>query len=85
MFVASRKCIRRYVGRWTWTWQRGYTIIYANGTAKPHCANCVPLQKWSCRGNIFTFRNVGSPGSWTMRLSPDGRKLIGSWGTAVKQ
>jgi hypothetical protein len=66
-------CARKVVG--VWSHQAGYTTIYANGTAYPHC--CWWIQTWNCKGNRYTFRNP-SGATWTQRLTPNGRYLVGA-------
>jgi hypothetical protein len=64
-------CACKFVGEWVYP--GGSTTVFANGTAKPKCAFCVPMQSWTCNGNTYYFSNSGPPGQFTATLVGENR------------
>ncbi len=70
-------CASKFVG--TWVYAGGTTDVRADGTAYPHCPNCVPLQTWTCDGNTYLFSNSGPPGQFTGTLVAPNRMQGPTW------
>ena len=54
-------CVCKFVGEWSYP--GGTTTVYANGTAQPHCAMCVPVQTWTCKRQYLSLQQFGAAGA----------------------
>ena len=54
-------CVCKFVGEWSYP--GGTTTVYANGTAQPHCAMCVPVQTRTCKRQYLSLQQFGAAGA----------------------
>ena len=73
-------CVCKFVGEWSYP--GGTTTVYANGTAQPHCAMCVPVQTWTCKRQYLSLQS-GPPGQFSATLV-DANHMQYSGGVATR-